>query len=78
MKAIEKEIQIEEGILKAGEKMVKISFSQRKGAQQQLDGSRKKLEQLKQHHSRLAHQLEATDNSVCFLVVVLFLFLFFV
>lgn len=64
MKAIEKEIEIEVGILKGVEKMVKLSSSQKKSAQQQLDGSRKKMDQLKQHHARLGIQLEAAGTNV--------------
>jgi len=61
IKAIEKEIEIEEGIFKGIEKMAKIS-SQKKEVDQQMAGSRKKMEQLKQHLTKLRSQLEEAGN----------------
>jgi len=59
MKSVEKEIEIEEGIHTGFEKMAKVT--KKKEVQQQLDGSRKKLEQLKHQHAKLSGQvLEAT------------------
>ena len=91
LKGLEKEIEIEEGILKGAEKMAKVgacssfcscwgvcvltsflSFQislHKKEMQQQLEGSRKKLEQLKQHHSRVNAQFQEAGNKVSILPV---------